>query len=232
MLFCKLQAGFRVTFTEERLPSGHSAIKPRSVECCSDDCPSGSFSHLHTGSLELSQSDHRVLGHLSYQGPSPPIAQFGWTASSRKTLQALFTNCLKNSEGHRNLQCSSFFLAFPRPVPWHNPVSELCKQFLWPHGLVLLRYALSAETIYRQMCAFPNHVHWIEFTTYGLQSRCRNTSKIQENWEAPEVNCVIENGLNTYVNVIFQFFLFNKFAKCSKILCYYGVLSVDWWGKQ
>ena len=38
------------------------AIKPRSVECFSDGCPSGSFSHLHTGSLELSRSDHRVLG--------------------------------------------------------------------------------------------------------------------------------------------------------------------------
>ena len=36
--------------------------------------------------------------------------------------------------------------------------------------------------------------------------------------------------LNTYVNVIFQFFIFNKFAKISKILfslCHYRVLSVD-----
>ena len=76
-LFCKLQACFHVSFTEERLLSGHSAIKPRSVECCSDGCPSGSFSHLHTGPVEPCQSDHQVLGHLSYQGPSPPIALFG-----------------------------------------------------------------------------------------------------------------------------------------------------------
>ena len=32
------------------------------------------------------QSDHRVLGHLPDQGPSPPIAQFGLAASSRKIL--------------------------------------------------------------------------------------------------------------------------------------------------
>lgn len=51
--------------TEERLQSGHFAIKPRSAECCSDGCPSRSFSHLHTGSLALSQSNHWVLGHLS-----------------------------------------------------------------------------------------------------------------------------------------------------------------------
>ena len=76
--------GFHVSFTEERLPSGHSAIKPRTLECCGDGCPSGSFSSLHTGSLLLNQSDHRVLGHPSYQGPSLLITQFGWAASCRK----------------------------------------------------------------------------------------------------------------------------------------------------
>ncbi len=34
--FSKLHAGFHVSCTEERLPSGHSAIKPRLVEGCSD----------------------------------------------------------------------------------------------------------------------------------------------------------------------------------------------------
>lgn len=66
----------------ERLPSGHSAIKPE--WCCSDGCPSGGLSHLYTGSVELSQSHHWVLDHLSYQGLSPPAAQFGREASSRK----------------------------------------------------------------------------------------------------------------------------------------------------
>ena len=66
VVFCKLQAVFHASFTEERLPSGHSAMKPRLVECFSDGCPSGNFSHLHKWSLELSQSDHSVLGNLSY----------------------------------------------------------------------------------------------------------------------------------------------------------------------
>ena len=34
----------------------------------------------------LCQSDHRVIVHVSDQGPSPPIAQFGRAASSRKNL--------------------------------------------------------------------------------------------------------------------------------------------------
>ena len=123
-----------MSFTEESLLSGHSAIKPRSVECCSDGCPSGSFSHLHTGSLELSQSDHQVLGHLSYQGPSPPIAQFGLEASSRKSFGSSKLLPFKNYGGHcalGNLQYSIVLsVAFSRSVPRHNPVSELCRQFL------------------------------------------------------------------------------------------------------
>lgn len=55
--------GFHLFCTEERLLSSHSAIKPRLVEGFSDGCPSGTLSHLPT--LELSQNDHPVLGHLS-----------------------------------------------------------------------------------------------------------------------------------------------------------------------
>ena len=46
--FGKLQAGCHVPFTEEWLPSGHSTMK-----CCRVVCPSGRFSHLHRGTLEL-----------------------------------------------------------------------------------------------------------------------------------------------------------------------------------
>ncbi len=38
---------FSCVFTEERMVFSHTAIKPRSVECCSDVCPSVGFSHLH-----------------------------------------------------------------------------------------------------------------------------------------------------------------------------------------
>ncbi len=38
---------FSCVFTEERIEFGHTAIKSRSVECCSDVCPSVSFSNLH-----------------------------------------------------------------------------------------------------------------------------------------------------------------------------------------
>jgi hypothetical protein len=46
-------------------PSGHSTVKAWLVECRRDGCPSRRFPHLHRGTLELCQSDHRVLGDRS-----------------------------------------------------------------------------------------------------------------------------------------------------------------------
>ena len=83
--FVKLNAGFHMSYTEERLPSSHSAIKPRLVEGCSDSWLCGTFSHLPTASLELRHSNLLVLLYLSHQGSSPTIAQFGGTARSRKS---------------------------------------------------------------------------------------------------------------------------------------------------
>ncbi len=105
----KLHAGFHVSCTEERLPSGHSAIKPRLVEGCSDGWLSTTFSHLPNASLELSHSDLWVLLYLSHQGSSPPIAQFGRTASSRKGSGRPKRLPFKDYGGHcalRNLKCS------------------------------------------------------------------------------------------------------------------------------
>ncbi len=45
--FLKIPSVFSCVFTEERIESGHTDIKPRSVECCSDVCPSVGFSHLY-----------------------------------------------------------------------------------------------------------------------------------------------------------------------------------------
>ena len=160
-------------FTEEWLPSGHYTIKAWLVEFCRDGCPSGRFSHLHRGTLELCQSDH--------QGPSPPIAQFGWAASSRKSLDGSKRLPFKNG-GHCvlwDLQCCiNWLVHFPRSVPRHDPVSELYRQFLWPRGLVFaLTCTVNWGTLYRQVCAFPNHVQSIEFITGELRSSCRNISR-------------------------------------------------------
>ncbi len=61
-----LTACFFFYFANSKFPSGHSDIKLRLVECCSDGCPSASFSHLHTWSLELNQWMSGSWSHLPW----------------------------------------------------------------------------------------------------------------------------------------------------------------------
>ena len=114
--------------------------------------------------------------------------------------------------------CRNDFIPFPRSVPWHNPVSEIYGQFLWPRGLAFaLTRTVNCGTLYRQLCAFPNHVQSTEFTTGGLQSSWRNISRMinGNRMHLSSISSLILKGLNTYVNKVFLF-IFNTFEKMSK----------------
>ena len=120
---------------------------------------------------------------VTSQRPSPPIAEFGRVASSSKSLGGSKLLSFKKDGGIcvlRDLQCNrNILVRFPRSVPQHKPVFELYRQFLQPHGLVFaLICTINCETLYRQECAFPYQVQSIEFTTGGLQSSCRNNSRM------------------------------------------------------
>ena len=126
------------------------------MECCGDGFPSGRFFHLHRGTPELCQSDDRVLGHLPDQGPPPLIAQFGQAARSRKSLGGSKLLTFKNDGGHCvlvDLQCfRNVLVPFPRSVRRHNAVSELYRQFLRSHGLVVaLTCTVNCGTLYKQV---------------------------------------------------------------------------------
>ncbi len=163
VFFSKLHAGFHVSCTEERLPSGHSAIKPRLVEGCSDGWLSTTFSHLPNASLELSHSDLWVLLYLSHQGSSPPIAQFGRTASSRKGSGRPKRLPFKDYGGHcalRNLKCKQKFFcnlgqicALPQFCLWALQAVPLTSWFSFA-----LTCTVSCKVLYRQVCGFPNQV--------------------------------------------------------------------------
>jgi hypothetical protein len=57
--------------------------------------------------------------------------------------------------------------------------SWLYRQFLQPRRLFFpLTCTVNCGTLYRQVCAFPNHVQSIEFTTGGIQLSCRNISRM------------------------------------------------------
>ena len=104
-------------------------------------------------------SPQKNSGALSewWPKPPPPIAQFRWTASSRKSLGGSKLLPFKNDGVHCALGIFN--------------ISELYGQFLQPPGLVFaLTCTVNYGTLYRQVCAFPNHSQSIEFTTGGLQS--------------------------------------------------------------
>ena len=179
------------------------------VECCRDGCPSGRFSHLQRTSGALAVT----IGFLVTSLTKDLLSRLLSLASSRKSLSGSELLPFKNDGGHcvlGDLQCCrNLLVPFPRSVPRHNPFSELYAQFLRPHGLVFaLTCIANCGTLYRHVCAFPNHVQSIEFTTGGLQSSCWNISKmINENrMDLSSISSLIAKGLNTYVNKVFLFF--------------------------
>lgn len=107
---------------------------------------------------------------------------------------------------HWDLQSSRIFsVPFPRFVPPDNPVSEDYRQFLWLHAWFVLWHALSnCGTLYRQACAFPNHVQSTEFTTGGLQLSCRNISRMisGNRMHLSSILSFMAKAVNTYVRVI------------------------------
>ena len=90
----------------------------------------------------------------------------------------------------------------------------LCRSSHALSGLVFaLTCTVNCGTSYRQVCAFPNYVQSIEFT-----SSCRNISKMinGNRMHRSSISSLIAKGLNTHVNKVFLFFILNTFAKTSK----------------
>ncbi len=95
---------------------------------------------------------------------------------------------------------------FPRSLPRYNSVSEVYRQLFGLHGLVCaLTYTVNCGTLCRQVCAFPNHVQSTEFTTGGLQSSCRNISRMisGNRMHLSSILSVMAKSVNIYVHVYF-----------------------------
>ncbi len=85
-----------------------------------------------------------------------PESSVWQAASSRKGSGRPKRLPFKDYGGHcalRNLKCSrNVFVTLARSVPCHNSVSELFRQFLWPHDSHLLWHALWAVRSYIDRC--------------------------------------------------------------------------------
>ncbi len=144
-------------FTEERIEFGHTAVKPRSVECCSDACFSVDFSHLHIWSLSstrvtISFFVTSLTKALLHQMEKRQTWRSVLEASSKKSpgcfkllpLSVTETTCFCDPSMKQNL-----FELFPRYVAWRKHVSELYRLLFWPQGLFFaLICIISCYTLY------------------------------------------------------------------------------------
>ena len=106
-----------------------------------------------------------------------------------------------------------------RPSIFRYPSPDLCLDTILSRSSTdnsfnlvawVLLCTVNCGTFYTQVCAFPNHVQSIEFRTGGLQSSCRNISRMinGNRMHLSSISSLIAKGLNTYVNKLFQFFIF------------------------
>ena len=124
--------------------------------------------------LSFCQRGHWIIGHLPAQGPSCPVAQFDWMASSRNSMGSAIFFSFPNVGAHCAIgkfqHSRHCFIPFPRFIPPHNSISEFYRQFLGVHGGVsALTCTVSSGTLYRKVCFFLNNVQPIELATDGLQ---------------------------------------------------------------
>jgi hypothetical protein len=163
------------------------------VECCRDGCPSGRFFHLH-----------RPLGYV----------QFGWATSSRKSLGGSKLLLFENDGGPLCSWGPSMLQKCVGTLLQTSSQSCLGAKRTIPSTSFLGFCSDNCGTLYRQVCAFLNHVQSIEFTTGGLQSSCWNISRMinGNRMQLSSISSLIAKGLNTYVNKVFLFLVFNTFA--------------------
>ena len=129
----------------------------------------------------LRRDFHLLQSHLPNQGPSPSIAQFGWANSCRMSLGGYKLLPFKNDGGHWGpSMLQTFFGTLPQSCA--STQSCLGAQWTIPStswlGFCSDMHTVDCGPLYRQVCAFPNNVESIEFTTSGLQSSCRTISRM------------------------------------------------------
>ncbi|CDQ73113.1 unnamed protein product [Oncorhynchus mykiss] len=135
-----------------------------------------------------------------------------------------------------------------------NPASLFMCNWVWALGHSRtfrdLSQSPSCVVLVVQVCAFPNHVQSIEFTTGGLKSGCRNISRMinGNRMHLSSILSLIAKGLNTYVIfanraslVLYgirsrHYFPLKEhtncsadsvlFSKCCSVLCWYPYTPV------
>ena len=162
----------------------------------------------------LLESSHISIEEL--WSSSPPIAQFGWATSCRKSFGCSKHIPFNNDGGHcvlGDLQCCRHFL-------YHSP--ELCLGVIQSRNSTdnsfdlmawfLLRHALSTVGPYIDRCV-PFQIMYKQLNSPRVDSNqnCRNLSRMinRTRMHRSSISRLIAKGLNTFATVanIFTFSL-------------------------
>ena len=132
---------------------------------------------IFTEEFWSSVSHHWVLGHLPDQGLLPRLLSLAGRPALGRVL------VVPNFFHLRMMEANVFLGTFnAADICWY-PSPDVCLDTILSRSSMdnffdLMVWFLFCGTVYRQVCAFPNHVQSIEFTTGGLQSSCRNISRM------------------------------------------------------
>ena len=149
------------------------------MECCRDGCPSGGFSQLHRGTLELWQSDHRVLGSWWPRPFSPDCSvELGRVLVVPNFFHLRMIEAL----------CSWTFNAadifwYSSPHLSRHSMDNSFDLMAW----FLLWHALSTVKPYLDRCV-PFQIMSNQLNLPQVDSNCRNIKDNQWKQDAPELN--------------------------------------------
>ena len=150
-------------------------------------------SPISTEELWSSVSDHRVLGHLPDQGPSPQLLRLAWLPALGRVLVVpnLFHLWMMEDTVFLGTFHAARCCTLTQSCLW-----ALQKIILTPWLVFFLICTVNCGTVYRQVCPSKSYpINWI-------YHRWRNISRmINGNRMHPSsISSLIAKGLNTYVN--------------------------------
>ena len=176
---------------------------------------------------ELWRSARVIIGFLVTsltKGPSPRLLSLARRPALVRVL--VVPNFFNSRMMEATVFLGTFNAAYIFWYPSLDPSLDtiLCRSST-DNSFDLMVCTFNCGTLYRQVCAFPNHVQYIEFTTGRLQSSCSNISMMinGNRMHLSLISSLIANGLNTYVIQVFLGYVFIHLQTFRKT-CFYFVI--------
>ncbi len=152
MCLLQIPSMFSCVFTEERIESGHTDIKPRSVECCSDVCPSVSFSHLHISPWSSTRVTISFLVTTRNQSPTDQLLSLASSRKSPGCFKLLLSWIVEATRFCESSKHQNVFLN-TSPDLWLDTILFLSSTgiFYFTSGLIFIIF-LPLKHLLRRMC--------------------------------------------------------------------------------